>query len=102
MENPGLPPLPDISGMKRQLLEGEIEEEEFFCLVMSTLGEHRTYRHLPHLIHSLTHTQPGLYGRIMDIHREYFLQVMAEAMESSPLSCDECVRMGEERRKLFI
>lgn len=74
MESPGLPPLPDISGMKRQLLEGEIGAEEFFCLVMSTLGEHRTYRHLPHLIQSLTHTQPGLYGRLMDIHREYFHQ----------------------------
>ncbi|CAI9553177.1 unnamed protein product [Staurois parvus] len=78
MESPGLPPLPDISDMKRQLVEGEIGAEEFFCVLVSTLGEHRTYRHLPDLLHSLRHGHPALYGRIMDIQREYFLQMPSD------------------------
>ncbi|KAM5138545.1 deoxyribodipyrimidine photo-lyase-like [Mantella aurantiaca] len=64
----------DIRGMERQLLEGEIQAEEFFCLILSSLGEHRTHRQLPDLIRSLSSTRPGLHAHLTDLHREYFLQ----------------------------
>ncbi|KAM9302055.1 deoxyribodipyrimidine photo-lyase-like [Gastrophryne carolinensis] len=87
--------------MRRQLLQGELHAEEFFCLVLSGLGEHRTLSQFPDLIQSLSHTHPDLHGRLLTIHRTYFGQG-----SSGPVTYDEelelamALSLAEERPRV--
>ncbi|XP_068115684.1 deoxyribodipyrimidine photo-lyase-like [Hyperolius riggenbachi] len=76
--------LSEIGSMKQQLLQGQIQAEEFFCMILSLLGEHKTHSQFPDLIQSLSRSSPALYSQLLQIHSAYYLQA-----SSCTQNCDE-------------
>ncbi|XP_056382165.1 deoxyribodipyrimidine photo-lyase-like [Hyla sarda] len=64
----------EIAAVKRQLLAGEVQAEEFFCMLLSLLGEARTRVLLPDIIHPLSSSSPALHSQLLHIHQHYYLQ----------------------------
>ncbi|XP_069824581.1 deoxyribodipyrimidine photo-lyase-like [Dendropsophus ebraccatus] len=73
MEKTGLEEA-EIAAMKRQLLSGEVGAEEFFCMLLSLVGEHRSRALLPAIIEPLSSSRPALSSQLLHIHRHYCLQ----------------------------
>ncbi|XP_071973666.1 deoxyribodipyrimidine photo-lyase-like isoform X1 [Engystomops pustulosus] len=72
MERTGLEA--EVEAAMRQLLAGQVQADEFFCVLLSLLGEHRVRALLPNIIQSLSSSSPALHSRLMSIHRQYYLQ----------------------------
>ncbi|KAM3920599.1 deoxyribodipyrimidine photo-lyase-like [Leptodactylus fuscus] len=72
METTGLEA--EIETAKRQLLAGEVEAEEFFCMLLSLLGERRTRTLLPNIIQPLSPRSPALHSQLLLLHQQYYLQ----------------------------
>ncbi|XP_075694794.1 deoxyribodipyrimidine photo-lyase-like [Rhinoderma darwinii] len=64
----------EIETLTRQLRAGEVHAEEFFCMLLSLLGEHRTRSLLPDILQSLSSSSPALSSQLLHMHRQYYLQ----------------------------
>ncbi|CAH2324541.1 Hypothetical predicted protein [Pelobates cultripes] len=78
----------NVSQMKvlmEEMLSGSIEADEYFCMVLSLLGRHRTCTQLPGMVKGLREQNPPLYSQLIHIHSEYFQK---EPLDSETLDCD--------------
>ncbi|XP_063294363.1 deoxyribodipyrimidine photo-lyase-like [Pelobates fuscus] len=71
--------------LMEEMLSGSIEADEYFCMVLSLLGRHRTYTQLPEMVKGLREQNPPLYSQLIHIHSEYFQE---EPLDSETLDCD--------------
>ncbi|XP_053556607.1 deoxyribodipyrimidine photo-lyase isoform X2 [Bombina bombina] len=72
MERSAACPLAQTRDLIQQLEAGSLQADEFFCMVLSLLGSHRTESQLPALVHSLRRNNPTVYSELIDLHDTYF------------------------------
>ncbi|KAG8437639.1 hypothetical protein GDO86_008379 [Hymenochirus boettgeri] len=51
---------------------GQLDPDEFYCLVLSILGCHRTRTHFPAIVRCLKGKEPALYMELMGLHTDYW------------------------------
>ncbi|KAM4614484.1 deoxyribodipyrimidine photo-lyase-like [Discoglossus pictus] len=70
----------------QELQAGALLPDEFFCLVLSLLGNHRTRVQLPELVQTLRHSNPTLHSALIHMHSAYFHKAQTDI---EPLSFEE-------------
>ncbi|XP_053304990.1 deoxyribodipyrimidine photo-lyase-like [Spea bombifrons] len=79
MDGPVSPSLSQMEGLLQGLLAGSIEADEFFCMVLSLLGSHRTRSQFPGIVGRLRKQEPTLYAQLIHMHADYFHQVSPDS-----------------------
>ncbi|XP_063801842.1 deoxyribodipyrimidine photo-lyase-like [Pseudophryne corroboree] len=62
-----------VEPMKQQLLDGDVQADEFFCMILSFLGEPSAHSHFPDIIQSLSKTEPVLHAQLLHLYHAYFI-----------------------------
>ncbi|KAM4722073.1 deoxyribodipyrimidine photo-lyase-like [Rhinophrynus dorsalis] len=64
--------LAQIREAMQQLERGSVQADEFFCIVLSTLGSSKTYTQFPDIVQKLKAKLPTLHSELLQVHADYF------------------------------